>query len=144
MRFLSTLLLAVTVCAQQPKFENGLPTDPAFFPVGVWLQSPHNAQRYADLGVNLYVGLFGGPTAAQLDALERVGMRTICAQNEVGLAHAGKVIVGWMHDDEPDNAQPATVSRGAPLGGTRSPAHSPTWSVSGPAVSSVLLTTSAS
>lgn len=115
MRFLSTLLLAVTVCAQQPKFENGLPTDPAFFPIGVWLQSPHNAQRYADLGVNLYVGLFGGPTAAQLDALERVGMRTICAQNEVGLAHAGKVIVGWMHDDEPDNAQPATVGYGPPV-----------------------------
>jgi hypothetical protein len=33
----------------------------------------------------------------------------ICAQNEVGLAHKNDpIIVGWMHDDEPDNAQPVT------------------------------------
>lgn len=87
------------------QFTNGLPTTPEFFPLGVWLQSPHNARRYRELGVNLYVGLWEGPTAAQLEALEQAGMRVICHQNDIGLAHRGKVIVGWMHGDEPDNAQ---------------------------------------
>ena len=54
------------------RFANGLPRDPAWFPLGVWLQSPHNAQRYRDIGVNLYVGLYEGPTEAQLDALEAI------------------------------------------------------------------------
>lgn len=86
-------------------FANGLPDAPDFFPVGVWLQSPHNAKAYAELGVNLYVGLFDGPTKAQLDALEDAGMRVVCAQNDVALAHRGRTIVGWLHGDEPDNAQ---------------------------------------
>ncbi|MEZ6037207.1 MAG: beta-galactosidase [Planctomycetota bacterium] len=85
--------------------KNGRPQDPAFFPVAVWLQAPHNAQRYRELGVNLYVGLFGGPTEAQLQALREAKMPVICQQNDVGLACKGAPIVGWMHGDEPDNAQ---------------------------------------
>jgi hypothetical protein len=87
------------------RFENGLPHDPTFFPLGVWLQAPHNAKRYREVGVNLYVGLYGGPTQDQLDALDAAGMPVICAQNEVGLNHRGKTIVGWLQQDEPDNAQ---------------------------------------
>ena len=35
------------------------------------------------------------------------GQLTICAQNDVGLSSENAdVIVGWMHGDEPDNAQP--------------------------------------
>jgi hypothetical protein len=50
--------------------------------------------------------LWKGPTQAQLDALTKVGMRVICEQNEVGLANkTNPVIAGWMHGDEPDNAQ---------------------------------------
>lgn len=90
---------------QTERFANGLPSDPEFFPIAVWLQAPHNVERYRDLGINLYVGLWDGPTEAQLAALEQAGMKVICAQNEVGLAHRGKAIVGWMHGDEPDNAQ---------------------------------------
>jgi hypothetical protein len=101
------------VCAQAPpeppaapaRFANGLPTTPEFFPMGVWLQSPHNASRYRELGINLYVGLHNGPTPEQLTMLEAAGMRVLCAQNAVGLAHRGNAIVGWMHDDEPDNAR---------------------------------------
>lgn len=115
-RLLPALFAAALLPAQKtPTFANGLPQDPDFFPLAVWLQAPQNAQRYQAIGINLYVGLFGGPTAAQLDALERAKMRVICAQNEVGLAHKGKVIVGWMHDDEPDNAQAATVGYGPPI-----------------------------
>ena len=32
-------------------------SDPAYFPIGVWLQSPHRAQAYQAIGINTYVGL---------------------------------------------------------------------------------------
>lgn len=105
--FARTALLVVgcSAAAFAQEFDKARPKDPTFFPTAVWLQSPHNAQRYKDIGVNLYVGLFDGPNQAQLDALEKAEMPVICHQNEVGLKHKGKVIVGWMHGDEPDNAQ---------------------------------------
>ncbi len=88
-------------------WENGIPDDPNFFPLAVWLQNPRHAERYARAGINLYVGLWKGPTEAQLSALKAAGMRVICAQNEIGLqSENADVIVGWMHGDEPDNAQP--------------------------------------
>lgn len=102
------LVCATThLVAQLPsaQFDKARPKDDTFFPVAVWLQSPHNAKRYRDIGVNLYVGLFNGPTEPQLEALDKAKMPVICHQNEVGLAHKGKTIVGWMHGDEPDNAQ---------------------------------------
>jgi len=86
-------------------WERGLPQDPSFFPIAVWLQDPRNAPRFQAAGINLYVGLWKGPTAEQLEALEAVGMPVICDQNEVGLAYEGDAIVAWMHGDEPDNAQ---------------------------------------
>jgi len=85
---------------------NGPDTDAADFPVGVWLQSPSNAEAYRQIGVNLYVGLWKGPTQAQLDALTAAGMQTICALNDVGRQNLNNsTIVAWMHGDEPDNAQ---------------------------------------
>ena len=78
------------------------------FPIAVWLQDPKNASRYQNAGINLYVGLWQGPTEAQLATLKAAGMPVICGQNAVGLAHKNDpTIVAWMHDDEPDNAQPA-------------------------------------
>ena len=83
------------------------------FPIAVWLQAPANAARYKAIGVNVYVGLWQGPTAEQLDELERQGMPVICAQNEYARAHLDrKIIVGWMHGDEPDNAQSLGQGRG--------------------------------
>lgn len=117
----SLLLLAATLPllpAQAPtaRFGNGLPRDPAFFPLGVWLQAPQNAARYRAIGVNLYVGLHEGPTEAQLQALAAAGMPVLCAQNEVGLAHGGSTIVGWLQPDEPDNGQPRrTIGYGPPI-----------------------------
>jgi len=85
---------------------NGPDTDTAHFPVGVWFQSPSNAEAYRQIGVNLYVGLWKGPTQAQLDALTAAGMQTICALNDVGRQNLNNsTIVAWMHGDEPDNAQ---------------------------------------
>lgn len=76
------------------------------FPLAVWLQSPRLAGAYKKIGINLYVGLWKGPTEKQLAALEKAGMPVFCAQNRVGLTspHRG-IIVGWLQKDEPDNAQ---------------------------------------
>ncbi len=116
---LALWLLAPAVVAQQnddraprpatpwARWKKGPPNDPTYFPIAVWLQSPRNARRYRDAGFNLYVGLWKGPTEKQLATLRKAGMPVICSQNAVGLAHRDDpIIVGWMHGDEPDNAQP--------------------------------------
>lgn len=88
------------------RWENGVSSDPSYFPIAVWLQSPHNAERYKQAGINLYIGLWHGPTEEQLVALQRAGMPVICSQNDVALnSEQADLIVGWMHGDEPDNAQ---------------------------------------
>lgn len=87
-------------------WKNGPPNDENYFPIAVWLQNPRNASKYKDIGINLYVGLWKGPTEEQLKLLSEAGMQVICSQNDVGLAHINDpIIVGWMHGDEPDNAQ---------------------------------------
>ena len=94
------------------RWTNGPPSDPKFFPIAVWLQDPRNATRFKAAGINLYVALWKGPTGEQLNALRDAGMRVICSQNQAGLAHKDDpTIVGWMHGDEPDNAQ--SLDRGA-------------------------------
>jgi hypothetical protein len=113
-----TSLAAAALCARAgdrsenarsawARWKNGPPAEPDYFPIAVWLQDPRNAGRYRQAGINLYVGLWKGPTEEQLAALKAAGMRVICEQSEVGLAHrSDPVIAGWMQDDEPDNAQP--------------------------------------
>jgi len=94
------------VISPYARWKHGPPTDPSWFPIAVWLQDPRNAKRYQEAGINLYVGLWKGPTEEQLALLREAGMPVICAQNDVGLAHLDDpIIVGWMHGDEPDNAQ---------------------------------------
>jgi hypothetical protein len=94
-------------------WKHGPPADASYFPIAVWLQDPRNAPKYKEAGFNLYVGLWQGPTEAQLEALRKADMPVICDQNEVGLAHASDpIIVGWMHGDEPDNAQSLGEGKG--------------------------------
>lgn len=89
-----------------PSFPNGFPTDPSFIPIGVWLQSPSNGSAYKSMGINTFVGLWGGPTRSQLAELERNGLFVVTEQNDLGLSSLySKVIKAWMHPDEPDNAQ---------------------------------------
>ena len=96
-------LLPVLLANQQ-----SLLSDPNRFPIAVWLQSPANAERYQKAGINLYVGLWEGPKEDDLTALRKAGMPVICDQNKVGLSHVtDPTIVGWLQQDEPDNAQPA-------------------------------------
>ncbi len=86
---------------------NGLPSDPAIFPIGVWLQSPRFAPEYQAIGVNLFVGLNKGPTEDELAELARDGMPAFAEQNDVGLGSPNaNMIRGWLlKEDEPDNAQ---------------------------------------
>ncbi len=87
--------------------------DPAFFPLAVWLQNPANARTYRDAGINTYVGLWGGPTAAQLAELKRAGLFVVAEQNDIALSSPDKdIIIAWMHGDEPDNAQPLPFKLG--------------------------------
>jgi hypothetical protein len=90
------------------QWTNGPPTDPNWFPIGVWLQSTSTSRiaQYQAAGFNIYVGLWQGPTEAQLSNLKSRGMKAICSQNSVGLNSANRdVIIGWAQQDEPDNAQ---------------------------------------
>ncbi len=84
-----------------------------FFPIAVWLQSPAKAPQYRAAGFNVYVGLWRGPTEEQLTQLRQAGMYVICHQNQVALQHVDDpILVGWMHGDEPDNAQSLGEGKG--------------------------------
>ena len=111
--FFATLLVVFSpLLAQSPaspskKWKDSPLTDKNFFPIAVWCQGPHNAARYREIGINVYVALWQGPTTEQLAALKIAKMPVICHQNEVGLTDKNNdIIIGWMHGDEPDNAQP--------------------------------------
>ena len=99
--------------APYANWKNGPGTSGGFFPIAVWLQSPRNAPDYKAIGINLYVGLWNGPTAQQINELKRHGIRVVCSQNEYALGNLEeKAIVAWMHGDEPDNAQSLGSGKG--------------------------------
>jgi Beta-galactosidase len=100
------LLVGYSVSASEPKV-NGFPTNPDFFPIGIWLQSPSRAANYKAIGINTFVGLHEGPTEKQLAELAQHDMFAVARQNDIGLKSLNRhVIKAWMQDDEPDNAQP--------------------------------------
>lgn len=92
------------------KWTRGVPTDPKFFPIAVWLQGSWHANELHDLGVNIYVGNNAGTdtmASSDLATIHALGMYAIVGQDSVGLANIDDpTIVGWWMDpDEPDNAQ---------------------------------------
>lgn len=94
-------------------WQRGPSADSSYFPLAVWLQDPGNAERYKAAGINLYVGLWNGPTEEQLSKLRTAGMRVVCSQNQLGLKYRDDpVIAAWMHGDEPDNAQSLGEGKG--------------------------------
>jgi hypothetical protein len=87
-------------------YQNGFPKQNTVFPLGVWLQSPARASRYKEMGINVFVGLWEGPTEAQLAVLAKYDMFVVAEQNDIGLRSVNRhVIKAWLHQDEPDNAQ---------------------------------------
>ena len=74
---------------------------------------PQPAGRYQAAGINTYVGLWRGPTDEQLRMLKEANMRVICSQNSFALSNRDNpLIIGWMHGDEPDNAQARPGGKG--------------------------------
>jgi len=89
------------------QWSNGPSSDSGYFPIAVWLQSPRNAAKYKAIGINLYIGLWQGPTETQLAELSASGMNVIASQNSIAINSTNRYIIkGWAHQDEPDNAQP--------------------------------------
>jgi len=101
------------VSSPYQKWIHGPSTDPRYFPISVWCQDPVNADKYSQAGINTYLALWKGPTEKQLAALKQAGMKVICEQNDVALRHLDDpTIIGWMHGDEPDNAQALPGGKG--------------------------------
>jgi hypothetical protein len=97
------------------KWKNGPPKDPNWFPLAVWLQEPNLADQYKAIGINTYVALWEGPTEDQLATLKKAGMLVFVEENEVARKHINDpLIIGWMHGDEPDNAQSGTPPQPIP------------------------------
>jgi hypothetical protein len=91
-------------------WSKGIPTDPTFFPIGVWLQIPQHAMELSKLGVNIFIGNNAGTDtlmASDLATLKSLGMYALIGQDSAGLPNIDDpTIVGWwMTPDEPDNAQ---------------------------------------
>ena len=91
-------------------FSRGIPSDPTFFPIAVWLQQAFHAAELSQLGVNVYVGNNAGTdplTASDLATLKQNGIYAIIGQDSAGLMSIDDpTVVGWwMTPDEPDNAQ---------------------------------------
>ncbi len=91
-------------------WSKGVPADPGFFPIAVWLQQSFHAAELAGIGVNVYVGNNAGTDplmASDLATLKANGIYAIIGQDSVGLASIDDpTVVGWwMSPDEPDNAQ---------------------------------------
>jgi hypothetical protein len=77
------------------KYPNSLPTDPAYFPIGVWLESlmePTDAPKDHLVGINLYIDL---TSTSDITHATNQGMRALTS-NPVSAA-AGRVLA-----DEPD------------------------------------------
>ncbi len=95
------------------RWSNGPDKSEAFFPIAVWLQNPAKAPQYKAAGFNTYIGLWKGPTELQLNQLKSAGMKVVCHQNDVAMTRLDdKTIIGWMHGDEPDNAQSLGKGKG--------------------------------
>lgn len=87
---------------------NGLLTgDPNFFPISVFSQTPEaNASAYKAIGINNFAELYDGANQTNLTALKNASLFATSGQNTFALTNSlGSVVKGWMHEDEPDNAQ---------------------------------------
>jgi hypothetical protein len=90
------------------QFSNSLPSDPSYFPIGVWFasvisQTDVDSDQYA--GLNLYVALTDN---SNLSLIQRNGMRAILQQsnwrtNQAAINSAA--VIGWMLGDEIDMSQ---------------------------------------
>ncbi|MGA7743246.1 MAG: hypothetical protein WBP56_18735 [Polyangia bacterium] len=93
--------------AYYAKWTHGPPSDPSFFPLMVWLQDPSLTSEYKAIGINTFVGIWDGPTQAQIDQFANADVWVVSSQNSLAVADNPPSFVAWAQPDEPDNAQPA-------------------------------------
>lgn len=87
-------------------WSHGFSSDPNWFPIAVWLQSPDNAALFQEAGIDFFMGLYDGPTNAQLTTLAKTTFRAVADQDVDYASHLGDpTLMGWLQPDEPDNAQ---------------------------------------
>ena len=90
------------------QFSNSLPSDPNYFPLGVWSESvvsQADVDSDKDAGLNLYVALTAN---SNLSLVQRNGMRAILQQSEWRTNQAAiksPAVVGWVLSDEIDMQQ---------------------------------------
>jgi hypothetical protein len=73
----------------------------------VWLQDPSLTSQYKAIGINTFVGIWDGPTQAQINQFANAGVWVVSTQNSLAVADNPPSFVAWAQPDEPDNAQPA-------------------------------------
>jgi hypothetical protein len=103
--FLFSVFILGSACSYAQKTPTNK-NEKGFFPIAVWAQNPKNAAAYKSNGINMYVSIHGGLDKEKLDLLKEADMKVITHQNDFGRANLDEpIIYGWMHGDEPDNAQ---------------------------------------
>ena len=98
------------------RFANPLPTDPGYFPIGVWLQSVHtqaHIKNDRDLGINTYVGV-SDPEGTDKALMRANGMKALIQADErtrfTGIGHE---TAGWLLADEIDMAEGPSACAGS-------------------------------
>jgi hypothetical protein len=86
------------------RWSNSFPTDPSFFPIGVWNETLAELswiQQYKDLGINTFVSLYNGVTTPMLDAIRNAGMYVVGGPTGPS-PDPGSVFAARYFADEPD------------------------------------------
>lgn len=97
------------------KFSHSLPSDPWYFPIGVWLDSVMSRSDIAkdkSAGVNLYVGV-ADPEGSNLRLLRAHGQKALIGSDErTRFAGIGSETAGWLLTDEIDMTDGPRACRG--------------------------------
>lgn len=77
-----------------------------FFPLGAFYQSPHLAEKWREVGINILTPVNGRLTLDNLTYLKSLGMFAGGkADDKVPLEASGKTLAFMVAEDEPDNAK---------------------------------------
>ncbi len=97
------------------KFPHSLPSDPSYFPIGLWLDSVTSRSDVAfdkRAGVNLYVGV-ADPEGSKLGLLRANGQKALIQSNErTRFTGIRSETAGWLLMDEIDMTDGPTACKG--------------------------------
>ena len=105
-------LAAATPGSPYTAWSRGPSPDPSYSPIGVCTQDPKRAKEFGALGINTYLSIWDGPSDEEMKLLREAGMTVMSEPDAWGgkaWAHRDDpALTGWIHADEPDNAQTET------------------------------------